>query len=431
MAINFPSNPTVNDEYTSGSNTWIWDGVSWNVKPPGSNLDDLSDVNVSAATGGQVLYFNDASNNWEPLSLTSSFNGGSISNVLSIQNATVSNSTTNGALVVLGGTGIGGALNVGGSVIFGSTGRFSGTLTVTTGGAAITGNSTVTGTLTSTSTLSSNADLSVTTTGSFGSHLTVRSSNELRLNDADNTNHISLKSPSNLTANVVYQLPSADGSAGQVLTTNGSGALSWSTVTGGGGGGEIISNPPGGSTGNIQYNNNGSFGGSSTLNYNILTDTVELYNLQVDGNVEGNGSTTVTNITSFAFVQGVSVDKFSDDDALTGNSNTTIPTEAAVKGYVDNGLLLKADADNPTFTGTVSGITKTMVGLSLVENTAISTWPGSSSITTVGTLTSVTVSGDITANNNVVITNAPSTMTHATNKRYVDSRSIAMSIALS
>jgi len=41
---------------------------------------------------------------------------------------------------------------------------------------------------------------------------------------------------------------------------------------------------------------------------------------------------------------------------------------------------------SPTFTGTVSGITKTMVGLGNVENTALSTWAGSSSITTLGTI---------------------------------------------
>jgi hypothetical protein len=43
---------------------------------------------------------------------------------------------------------------------------------------------------------------------------------------------------------------------------------------------------------------------------------------------------------------------------------------------------------SPTFTGTVSGVTATHVGLSLVENTAISTFAGSANIVTVGTLTS-------------------------------------------
>ncbi len=43
--------------------------------------------------------------------------------------------------------------------------------------------------------------------------------------------------------------------------------------------------------------------------------------------------------------------------------------------------------DNPTFTGTVTGVSKSAVGLGNVENTALSTWAGSTNITTVGTLT--------------------------------------------
>lgn len=56
-------------------------------------------------------------------------------------------------------------------------------------------------------------------------------------------------------------LPPNSGTTGQVLTTNGTGVTYWSTVSGGGGG------TPGGSTGDIQYNNGGSFGGSlATIN---------------------------------------------------------------------------------------------------------------------------------------------------------------------
>ena len=120
-----------------------------------------------------------------------------------------------------------------------------------------------------------------------------------------------------------------------------------------------------------------------------------------------------------------------DTSVALGTSDDKLPTQKAVKTYVDTGLNLKADASNPTFTGIVNGITKDMVGLTNVEDTAISTWPGSSNITTVGTLTNLTVSGTITANSNVAIATAPTSNTHATNKRYVDSRAIAMSIALS
>lgn len=31
-SIDFPANPQVNDEFTSGGRTWIWNGVAWDAK---------------------------------------------------------------------------------------------------------------------------------------------------------------------------------------------------------------------------------------------------------------------------------------------------------------------------------------------------------------------------------------------------------------
>ena len=51
--------------------------------------------------------------------------------------------------------------------------------------------------------------------------------------DTDNgTNYIALQSPASVASNVTFTLPSADGTSGQVLQTNGSGALSFTTPTG-------------------------------------------------------------------------------------------------------------------------------------------------------------------------------------------------------
>ena len=49
-------------------------------------------------------------------------------------------------------------------------------------------------------------------------------------------NNITIKSPASLSSDITFTLPSDDGDADQVLTTNGSGVLSWETVSGGGGG---------------------------------------------------------------------------------------------------------------------------------------------------------------------------------------------------
>jgi hypothetical protein len=58
---------------------------------------------------------------------------------------------------------------------------------------------------------------------------------ELRfMEDADNgTNYVSLKAASSLAASTSFTLPTADGTSDQVLKTNGSGVLSWTTISSG------------------------------------------------------------------------------------------------------------------------------------------------------------------------------------------------------
>jgi hypothetical protein len=51
--------------------------------------------------------------------------------------------------------------------------------------------------------------------------------------DTDNgTNYVAFKAPDTIAANVTWTLPSADGTSSQVLSTNGSGTLSWATASG-------------------------------------------------------------------------------------------------------------------------------------------------------------------------------------------------------
>lgn len=82
-AIDFPSNPTVNDEFTVAGRTWIWDGATWNSEPfaekqnvvPGvsdteigyldgvtsaiqTQLNGKLSATVSSPTSGQVISYN-------------------------------------------------------------------------------------------------------------------------------------------------------------------------------------------------------------------------------------------------------------------------------------------------------------------------------------------------------------------------------------
>jgi hypothetical protein len=59
--------------------------------------------------------------------------------------------------------------------------------------------------------------------------LTLNATAELRLADTDSSHYVGFKAPGTVSENKIWTLPAADGSADQVLKTDGSGALSWST----------------------------------------------------------------------------------------------------------------------------------------------------------------------------------------------------------
>lgn len=70
----------------------------------------------------------------------------------------------------------------------------------------------------------------------------LRSRKSLRFYDSDNTQYAELRAPSTsgLTTSYSLSLPVDDGTSGQYLKTDGSGALSWDTPSGGGGGGDFL-----------------------------------------------------------------------------------------------------------------------------------------------------------------------------------------------
>ena len=88
----------------------------------------------------------------------------------------------------------------------------------------------------------SNTQVQFNSSGSFGgsdnltwdgTNLQIGDQGDLRLGDADNSNYIALQAPSTVGSNVTLTFPADDGDADQALTTNGSGVLSWTTISGG------------------------------------------------------------------------------------------------------------------------------------------------------------------------------------------------------
>ena len=63
-----------------------------------------------------------------------------------------------------------------------------------------------------------------------GTNVQINNQAALRFSNST-TNYVAFKAPASIGSNVDWTLPSTDGTAGQVLSTNGSGVLSWVTVT--------------------------------------------------------------------------------------------------------------------------------------------------------------------------------------------------------
>lgn len=139
---------------------------------------------------------------------------------------------------------------------------------------------------------------------------------------AGGSNYTGFKSPATLAGNVVYTMPSVDGSSGNVLSTNGSGTLSWSapslsgTMTGDVdvGGYKIKSS----SNGNIILEPNGTggiiLGGNST-------QPVELRFMEDSDNG--------TNYVGFKAASSISANKVWELPAADGSANQVITTNGS------------------------------------------------------------------------------------------------------
>lgn len=87
---------------------------------------------------------------------------------------------------------------------------------------------------------------------------------------------------------VLEDLSIPGGSNGYFLMTNGSGGLSWQPVSNGAGN-------PGGNTGDIQFNNNGAFGGTNAMSFNSSNST-----LTIGGNLVANTFQIGSGVYKFA-----------------------------------------------------------------------------------------------------------------------------------
>jgi len=163
-------------------------------------------------------------------------------------------------------------------------------------------------------------------------------------------------------------LPTGDGTNGQVLKTDGSGNLGW-------------------------VSNSATLSGAgSTIDTEDLTASRALIS-----NASGKVAVSAVTDTELGYLDGVTSAIQTQIDSKQASLTFGIANTNAVK--IDHASV----ADNDYAKFTANGLegrsfteVKTDLSLNNVENTALSTWTGTSNITTVGTLTGLTVNGDVT-----------------------------------
>jgi hypothetical protein len=150
----------------------------------------------------------------------------------------------------------------------------------------------------------------------------------------DSSNYVGLSADATISKDINFVLPSSDGTNGQVLQTNGSGTLSFTTVSGSG--------TPDTPVNSIQFNDAGSFGGISTFTSDGSNLTISGGNLDLASGDEIQFAATSEKISgdgsNLTINSGRSI-------LLTATSNVIIPSSVPLSFATD-------DAEKITGNGT-------------------------------------------------------------------------------
>ena len=134
-----------------------------------------------------------------------------------------------------------------------------------------------------------------------------------------------------INVNSEYSFPSADGSANQILVTDGSGTLSFAS-----------NNPtPAGSNTQIQFNDAGSLGGASNLTYTSSTDTLSVTNLDVNGSLSlledyGSIASTATVVRDYGLVETDTREPVAHDSYTVTEANNLTGLNSGDMIFVSN-----------------------------------------------------------------------------------------------
>ena len=218
---------------------------------------------------------------------------------------------------------------------------------------------------------------------------TVRNAAQPNITSVGTLTSISVSGNSNLGA--VGNVKILGGIDGYVLTTDGTGNLTWEAGGGGGNG------TPGGSNTQIQFNSSGAFAGSSAFTFNSVSNVVTMTGNLTTRNITANNATFYGNITSNG---NITANFFVGDGTYISN----IQTESAnLANYV-----VQPNQSNITSVGTLTSLSVTgnVISSQTISGAQLQT-SGNANVGILRTTNGASITGPLSAIGNIDFTSSP------------------------
>ena len=200
-----------------------------------------------------------------------------------------------------------------------------------------------------------------------GNNATTGGSLQIKEGTNNGSHHVQLKAPNALSGNVAFTLPSADGNSGQFLITNGSGTLSFDTISS-----TITLSADSGSNDAYTTGNVLTFSGGSGITTTVGDDEITI--------AGDDASTSAKGVASFSS-SDFSVSSGAVSIKAGGVSNTQLAGSIANAKLANDGITI--GSTDTSLGGTItdlSGITSLVVDDITINGQTISTTAGNKNI---------------------------------------------------